>query len=1024
MPFPSRQHAWHRQLMVVCVLVLLAPGCTRENALRDLQFECSAVADVAVVPANHQWADTGVHVEAGEAVTLLASGKIRVRQANGIKLDQHLELGPEGTFLYSDEVATRQFPIPSAAGGPAPCYSLIGRIDDGEPFYVGRRKSWTADRSGTLHLGINDFNPADNEGRFEVQITKPQSVQPVAFEERVARDSGGGEPVAGASVVVFYVDGLRPDVVREMVAMGHLPNIDRLFVSGGAWTSNAFTAFPSDTITSNGTMWTGCFSDRHGLKGQVRFSRRTLHSQSYLEPMGPNRSANLLAPQGIDRLVHEAQAASIGLAQGEEEKERWKQTKVTGVSPLFQHLRSNGGDWATGVLPMMTEMPPLLWTRSMVRNMPYLRSQDAWKYIDDANTDYALRHLLVRHEPVTIIWLPETDSVSHKLNRGQFGMTRRTIALADAMIGRVADQLEAEGRLDSTYLVLVSDHGHHGGQGRHLSNFDLANEFFFKTREVSSEGEWVGGGLGVSVRQHRFWNRHPEDGSRDFVFIDGEADGAARIFLPRGQFHDGKWMGTFRPGDLLRYQMAEHLPPVNLIESLTAATAVHGDGRREHPVDLVLAKLTDHSILISTHDRGHAVVERQRDKQDQWRYQYKVVKQLRPTADGQIAFEVVENPKVDPLGLYQHVPAHMLRYDHDERIWLRMTAESNYPDAVVALTRHLLWQDNLKYREPEYASDLVVTARSGWYFGRESSRGTMHGYPLPDAMHATLFFSGPNVRRGARIDEPCRLVDLTPTLLEMVGASFDAEEVDGQPLRAIYRERADSQPDETRPVYWEDVDLQAWKPLEYEALEPHANMPFTINRPSSPFDLNNIAYDLMTLSDVSVLRLFDDVLFPLSNGDPPITSTIELIENRTRASRQAWLAQGVTALNVSGVAVGDYSMTSLGNLQRADGAIDWVQGRGKELDAGLAGLSGRERLPGTDELNTGVDALQDGIWETYRFAQRVLAQLLDEMLLNSIEDRTDQAVNAFRRPPAEVVVEPTSSVELRPTGVVEQHPER
>jgi len=1008
---------WHRYRErsvrlagVGCVLLLLISGCTRESALLEtVHFEHELPEDAIVVPANRAWVETGISLQAGEAVTVTGSGEIRLTQPKGWKPDQQLAVGPEGTFLYSDDVAEDQFPIPSAAAGPAPCYCLIGRIGDGPPFYIGRHKSWQADQSGTLKLGINDLDPSDNQGQFQVQITKPQRVQPVAFEERVARDAAGGTPVAGASVVLFYVDGLRPDVVREMVAMGHLPNIDRLFVSGGAWTSNAFTSFPSDTITSNGTMWTGCFSDRHGLKGQVRFSRRTLHSQSYLEPMGPSRSANLLAPQGIDRLVHDAQAASIGLTRGEEEKTRWEQTNVTGVAPLFQHLRSNGGDWATGVLPMMTEMPPLLWTRSMVRHMPYFRSEEAWRYVDDANTHYALRHLLPKDQPVTIIWLPETDSVSHKYSRGQFGMTRRTIALADTMIGRVADQLAAQGRLQSTYFVLVSDHGHHGGQGRHLSNFDLANEFFFKTRQLSSDKTWLGGGLGLSVRQHRFWNRHPEDGSRDFVFVDGDSDGAARVFLPRGKFRSGHWMGEFRPGDLLRYPVSDQLPPINLIQSLTATAAIHGDGSREHPVDLVLAKLTDESILISTLDRGHAVIERKLDADDRWKYRYTVVENLRPTADGRIEFERIENPSIDPLKLYEHVPAQLLSYDHDERIWLRMTAESQYPDSVVALTRHMLWQDNLKYREPEYAPDLVVTARSGWYFGTKASRGTMHGYPLPDAMHATLFFSGPNVRRGARIDEPCRLVDLTPTLLEMVGASFDEDEVDGTPLRSIYREEADSQ-SERSALYWQDVDLQAWRALEYSPLKPNEDLPFTINRPTSPLDLNNIAYDLLTLTDYSVLRLFDDVLFPLTS-EPPITSTVERVEDRIRVSNQSWLADGAQALNVSGVAVGDYSMTSLGNLQRADGAIDWAQGRGKEFDARVAELSGRQESRVGQGLNSGIDKAQAGVWETYRFAQRALAKVLDEMLLNSIEDRTDQAINAFHRPPAEITVE---APDLRP----------
>ena len=53
----------------------------------------------------------------------------------------------------------------------------------------------------------------------------------------------------------------------------------------------------------------------------------------------------------------------------------------SGVPPIFAHLRNNGGDWATGALPMMTEMPPILWSRSLVREMPYFHMHEAWNYL-------------------------------------------------------------------------------------------------------------------------------------------------------------------------------------------------------------------------------------------------------------------------------------------------------------------------------------------------------------------------------------------------------------------------------------------------------------------------------------------------------------------------------------------------------------------------------------------------------------------------------------------------------------------
>ncbi len=986
--------------------LLLTLGCTRDPAVTSLAEVCPCAADgMIVVPGNQGWVDTGVNVQPGEAVTVLAHGTIGIGKPRRNSLDQPSEVGPAGTFFFRDDVADEQFPLPSAAQGPAPCYCLMGRIGGGPPFFVGSRKSWIAQEAGTLMLAVNDYEPADNTGQFTVEVTKPGAIQPIGFEKTIPRHMRPGRPEPGCSVVVMYLDGLRPDVVREMAAMGHLPNIQKHFLDRGVWLSHAFTAFPSDTSTSNATMWTGCFSDRHGLKGQVRFSRRSLHSESYLEPLGPNRSARLLAPQGIDALVQNAHVASVKLVRGADAANRWRQANTTNVAPIYERLRAHGDDWATSTLPLMTEVPPLLWTRSLVHRLPYLQAQNAWEYLDDANTHYAIRHLLSRRSPVTIIWLPETDSVSHKRGRGQFGMARRTIAEADLKIGQVVRELESQGRLQQTYLMLVSDHGHHGGRKTYLSHFDLANGFLYKPRELSRQGEWVGGGLGLSVRQHRFWNRHRGDSSREFVFVDGDSDGAARIFLPRGHYRSNRWFGPSRPADLLAYRIAEKLPPLNLVRALTAATALDADGNVQHPIDFVLMKLTDDSILISTLDRGQAVIHRKQDARGRWVYKYTPVENVAPAPSGNVTFREALAAENDPLDLLHHLPRRMLAYYHDERKWLRITDGTRYPDSVVTLTRHMLWQEGLQYREAEYAPDLVVTARPSWYFGHRSSPGTAHGYLLRDCMRASWFISGPNIRRGARIDDPCRLVDLTPTILEMVGISVEAKEIDGTPLRTIYEPIQTAHDVVAHPVYFSGVDLDAWQPLDYTPLPPYEHLPLSINRPSSAFDLNNIAYNILSVSEWSPLRIFDDVLFPLSRRQGPVTQFVEHVDERVRHSGADWAAEGAQALDIPDVALGDYSLTSLGNLKRVDGAVDWVQQRSLNLDRRVARRVDRKYLPGTRLVHSSVDHVQRGFWELYRFAQRVIVQVLDETILNGIEDATDRAINAGRSLPSEIIVE-------------------
>ncbi|QDU81467.1 Type I phosphodiesterase / nucleotide pyrophosphatase [Polystyrenella longa] len=988
------------------------------------------------VPATATWSDTRIHVQQGEVVTLKAQGKIEFYERKYFDKNIPTECGPTGTYHYSEKVVDEFFPIPSATRGPAPPYALIGRIGNGAPFYVGSQKSFYAPASGPLFLGINDYDCSDNKGFFSVTITRGGYLEPFKQEEVVTAAAVPGRPVPNSQVMVFYIDGLRPDVVREMVAMGHLPNINRLFVSGGTWMSRNCTAFPSDTITSNGTMWTGCFSDRHGLKGQVRFSRLKLVSESYLEPLGPSRSARLLKPQGLDGAIHKAQSASVGKLKGDAAAESFEGSTTSGVQPLFGHLRSQGSDWATGILPMMTEVPPLLWTRSIVREMPMLSAHESYKYVDDANTHYTLRNLMHRDRPVTVVWLPETDSISHKSSRGQFGITRRTIAEADVHIGHIVNELEKQGKINSTYFILVSDHGHHGGQETHLKHFDIANELFHQPRQLSNNGGWVGGGMGMSVRQHRFWNRHPEDGTQDFVFIDGDSDGAARIYLPRDHFHSGKWVGEFKPSSMLAYPIKQGQQPVNLINAILSSRTTDEQGRQVHPIDLVMMRLDESSILISTVDRGQAVIHRKRLENQKWAYRYQVVTDVQPTSEGFVKFRQVSAPITDPLGLSQTITPQDLNRYQTERDWLRLTADTTYPDAVVTLTRHMLWQKNLEYREPEYAPDLVVTARRGWYFGQQGSTGTMHGYPFADATRASFFVSGPNVRRGARIEEPSRLTDLTPTILDMIGMETDPHDFDGIPLRQIY-ESGSSQSSIMQPVahtgqfvpavrkeplYWEQLNLNAWNGLNYVEKKPYPYLPVSINRPSSRLDLNNIAYNMIAVSDWNVIKLFDDIIAPLSSQKVQVLNSVERFDQNVRSNSSGWISEGVHAVDLPMTSIGDYSVTSLGNMQRINRTVDWVQHRGLDLDHLLASSMGRNQLPGTHLLHSGIDGTQYGVWEVYRFGQRIVVQVLDENLLNGVENGTDRMVNSFRKIPSEVVLSPQQSSGLQMVSHTIQDP--
>ena len=111
------------------------------------------------------------------------------------------------------------------------------------------------------------------------------------------------------------------------------------------------------------------------------------------------------------------------------------------------------------------------------------------------------------------------------------------------------------------------------------------------------------------------------------------------------------------------------------------------------------------------------------------------------------------------------------------------------------------------------------------------------------------------------------------------------------------------------------------------------------------------------------------------------------------------------ALNVPEVSLSDYSPTSIGNMKRVDQAVDWLQERGTRLDNKLATRTRHHTVLGAPAANSVIDSVQGGFWEAYRWGQRVIAELLDEVILNNVENGVDSAVNAFRSTPAEVIVD-------------------
>jgi len=109
------------------------------------------------VPANVQWMDTNIDVQAGQDIYFDAGGDVRWRpdRRDGPAGEQNSPTNPNR-------------PIPNRPAG-----SLIGRVGAGSTdyFFIGaNRGPFRMRSSGRLFLGVNDDVLQDNSGAFRVVV--------------------------------------------------------------------------------------------------------------------------------------------------------------------------------------------------------------------------------------------------------------------------------------------------------------------------------------------------------------------------------------------------------------------------------------------------------------------------------------------------------------------------------------------------------------------------------------------------------------------------------------------------------------------------------------------------------------------------------------------------------------------------------------------------------------------------------------------------------------------------------------
>ncbi len=126
------------------------------------------VPDTHLLITNQgDWVESGIILSAGQSFTVEADGLMN--PCSGTYPN-----GAEYCIFYTPVGADGVVPDANEFGifpGPGLQFmALLGRIGDGEPFYVGEGGTFTAEQSGTLWFSPNDNLRMDNQGAYSVIV--------------------------------------------------------------------------------------------------------------------------------------------------------------------------------------------------------------------------------------------------------------------------------------------------------------------------------------------------------------------------------------------------------------------------------------------------------------------------------------------------------------------------------------------------------------------------------------------------------------------------------------------------------------------------------------------------------------------------------------------------------------------------------------------------------------------------------------------------------------------------------------
>ena len=244
--------------------------------------------------------------------------------------------------------------------------------------------------------------------------------------------------------LLLVIDGLRPDYITPQV----MPRLHALGARGIVFTAH-HSVFPTVTRVNASSMSTGTYPESHGLLGNTIYSEKAfpgkgLNTADHAQLLAMERAeGDLLTAPTLGSVLQRAGRRFVVISAGS-----------SGSALLLNHPVYNGAV----INPDFIDPPSLATKVTAVAGKgpaEAVPNNARNKWAVDVYLSLGLGEL---NSDVTAIWFGDPDATAHQKGIGS-ETTIQALRYVDAEIGRIEDTLKQRGLLDTTNIIVASDHG-------------------------------------------------------------------------------------------------------------------------------------------------------------------------------------------------------------------------------------------------------------------------------------------------------------------------------------------------------------------------------------------------------------------------------------------------------------------------------------------------------------------------------------------------------------------------------------